>query len=120
MWRYVRVALIAIGAYVGCALVLWLILWNLNVPRYKMLVEKGVRTTAKVTRKECWNHGTIYYIFEVGGQEYTGNGLSGNGVPHCHELRQGDEITVYYLPRNPNISATGDVLAALQHEVSSV
>ena len=95
--------------YVILASVVAVILGHFNIPGYWRMLHDGQVTNAIVVRTACDNHGSIHYRFKVSGREYTGVGNAGFGIPECSHLKTGDQIAVYYLPSDPNVSLPGQI-----------
>jgi hypothetical protein len=95
--------------YVMLASVVAVILGHFNIPRYWRMLQDGQATHAMVVRTACDNHGSVFYRFEVGGREYAGAGNAGFGTLRCDHLKAGDQIAVYYLPSDPNVSLPGQI-----------
>jgi Protein of unknown function (DUF3592) len=112
--------LLMVLLYVVVACALAVVVGRFNVPRYWRMLNNGLATRATVTRTVCDNHGSVFYRFEAGGREYTGVGNAGFGTPECGYLKPGDQIVVYYLPWDPNVSLPGEIRDRWDNELISV
>ena len=106
--------------YVILASVMAVIVGHFNIPRYWRMLNDGQATPAMVVRTACDNHGSVYYRFEVDGREYAGVGNAGFGTPECNHLKAGDQIAVYYLPSDPNVSLPGRIRDRWDNELISL
>ena len=76
---------------------------------YWRLLNDGRATLGTVARTACDAHASVFYRFTVTGREYTGRGSAGYGTPECRQLRENDQVVVYYLPSDPAVSQPGDI-----------
>lgn len=100
-------ACVALGLLIGVVVPLLF----LSPRKYRALADAGVITNAAVTYRDCPNHGTIGYRFEVQGHSYVALGHGG-----CSGLRVGDLIPVWYLPSDPTVNTNEEPVAALVNE----
>src|SRR5882672_7959720 len=105
--RTAIVLTIALYAIVGA--VLGIIVGHFNIPLYWRMLNDGRVARAVVLRTACDNHGSVFYRFEVAGREFTEVGNAGFGTPDCDQLKPGDQIDVYYLPSDPDVSLPGEI-----------
>ncbi|MHA6492961.1 hypothetical protein ACX0MV_06880 [Pseudomonas borbori] len=79
--------------------------WGLiNHSSYKKLnelIEYGVSAPAKITSKQCSNHGELLYTFTVNGKAFGG---SGTCITPCENAKFGDPIEITYSPSSPHNS----------------
>jgi hypothetical protein len=109
-----------VAFYVVLAGGLGLVLGHINIPRYWRMLNNGEATRGTVLRTDCHNHGFVSYRFTASARDYTGSGSAGFGIPDCHELKPGDQIIVYYLPSNPDISSPGEIRDRWHNELISI
>jgi hypothetical protein len=103
--------------YVIVAFVLAVVLGHVNIPVYWRMLNDGRAVHATVLRTACDNHGSVFYRFEVADREYTGVGNAGFGTPECGQLKPGDQIVVYYLPSDPNVTRPGEIRERWDNEL---
>jgi uncharacterized protein DUF3592 len=89
---------------------------SLRWPTYYGLAVEGVATRARVTAKEPENHRFVRYSYIVDGIFHDGLGNAGFGNPAFEQISIGDEVIVYYDPRNPEVSFLGDA----KHQLNSI
>jgi hypothetical protein len=116
--RTAIVLTIAIYAIVGA--VLGIIVGHFNIPLYWRMLNDGRVARAVVLRTACENHGSVFYRFEVAGREYTGVGNAGFRTPDCDRLKPGDQIDVYYLTSDPDVSLPGEIRDRWDNELMSL
>ena len=75
-------------------------------PSRGALAADRVTTTGKVSRVDCSDHGSVYYAFSAGAQQYGGKAPS--RALDCATVKVGDPVIVYYAPLEP---ASSTVLA---------
>ena len=80
-----------------------------GLPIYWRLLNAGRATPGTVVRTACDAHGSVFYRFTVAGRQYAGHGNAGYGTPECRQLRENDQIVVYYLPADPTVSQPGEI-----------
>ncbi len=69
--------------------------------RLNELKNFGIATTARITHKQCFNHGQISYAFSVGNRKFRGYGSC---PPSCKDAQLGDLVGVTYAPKDPGNS----------------
>lgn len=77
-------------------------------PDYRRLTHGGRATTGWVTAKGLNGERKINYSFAADGRIYSGQGRAGFGTPNFSALQKGDDVLVFYLPQEPEISVLGD------------
>jgi hypothetical protein len=87
--------------------------------KYKSLAAEGVGTIGVVVRPDCGNHNTFRYRFNASEKDYESSGTAGVAT-NCHALLAGDQVKIWYLPRNPEVNMSGDPHSALGNEVLSI
>lgn len=97
-WAVLAAALAGLGT----------LLWSQHWPRYRALQDRGVAAEGWVTAKGLGGRGIVNYSFMVGGKLFSGAGPAGNGAPDYDELSPDDDVIVYYLPSDPDVSSLGD------------
>ncbi len=96
----------AAGAAVALALAV--ALWRLDWPLYRRLHEQGTPADGWVEAKDLHGGRTVEYAYTVGARTFTGTGTAGYGNPEFQDLSPGDRVLVFYLARDPSVSALGD------------
>jgi hypothetical protein len=94
-------ARIALGLLAAAALVP---LFALNYRSHIQLDElkrSGVSAIARVTHKQCSNHGQVNYAFSVGDRTFRGYGSCSHS---CKDARIGDPVPVTYARHRPRNS----------------
>jgi hypothetical protein len=77
-------------------------------PKYRRLMDHGAGVDGRVTGKGLVGGRKVHYSFLVGGRLYSGTGRAGYGNPEYDQLSEDDEVIVFYLPKNPDVSCLGD------------
>ena len=97
LWRYIGAAIIVLGY--------WLIAWP-SIMKDVELERAGWHTSGVVLRKDCErkNNQWVEYQFQVNGQSFTGKGTPGGGNVGCDGVQTGDQITVTYLVKDPQVN----------------
>jgi len=80
----------------------------LEAPRYRGLATRGIEIKGVVVAKEPENHSFIQYSYEVHQQKYRGVGNAGGVNPPFGDLKPGDQVRIYYDPKDPSASLLGD------------
>lgn len=93
---------LAAAAFMGAFLL------NSDWPKYRRLMDHGAGTDGRVTDKGLGGGREVHYAFMVGGRPYSGSGRAGYGNPEYEQLSVDDEVVVFYLPQNPDVSCLGD------------
>jgi len=114
MNRHFRVRLFLI--WLGSVVAVTLLLGSINWPKYYRLAQQGVLAEGSVTQKEPENHQIIRYSYFVSKNSYNGVGHDGFGNPSFEEIKVGDRVKVYYLPKNPEISCLDNPSQLLENE----
>jgi len=73
----------------------------------------GLKSSGRVTRTQCENHGRMNYSFTVTGKAYGGEGAC---LASCVNARAGDVVNVIYAQGNP-ANSTCDSLSDLRDKV---
>lgn len=76
--------------------------------RYERLSRDGVMTQGWVTGKSDDKQRKVYYAFRTDVKMFTDTGTGGFGNPEFEQLGEGDEVLVYYLRSDPEVSCLGD------------
>jgi hypothetical protein len=97
----------SLGIWFVCALAVTVPLSRINLVRFYRLQNAGVATKAVVTGLEEANHQSVYYAYHIEGNAFSGIGRGGFGNPEFPNLRVGQRVTVFYLPRSPSESCLG-------------
>jgi hypothetical protein len=71
------------------------------------LSQSGVITTGEVVSTNCHSHGWFTYTYTINGKTYDGDGNDGASKA-CSDLVAGDEVSIVYLPSDPEQNASGD------------
>jgi len=82
-------------------LVFWGLINHFSSKELNELIEYGVSTPAKITSKQCSNHGELLYTFKVNGKSFGG---SGTCIIPCENAKIGDTIEIKYSPSSPHNS----------------
>ena len=91
-----------------------------NIPEYRRLAEFGVQATGTVTALTPQMHNTAGYKYSVTGREFQGSRGSWGPNPPLDEMHIGDQVVVYYDPRQPAVSVLGDPRPMLDNEITFV
>ncbi len=78
--------------------------WRLQ----QRLYADGAHTSGWVTSKDIVGGKKVDYAFRVGERLYRGTGVAGYGNPSFSQLMMDDTVLVFYLPKDPSVSALGD------------
>ena len=90
---------------------------SINVPKMRILSQRGVMTEGVILDLYPKKHLSIQYSFTVNGKKIVSIGHSDVGNPAFDDLRIGESLLVYYDPSDPNISVLGNPAAVLRNEV---
>lgn len=84
--------------------------------RIERIRENPATTTALFTAKDCANHGSREYVFDVDGKSYDGGGLSEAGGI-CEAVRIGAPVLIHYEKENPANNTGGNPVAELWNQI---
>jgi hypothetical protein len=76
--------------------------------RYERLSRSGVMAQGWVTGKSDARQRKIYYAFTTPRKTFTDTSTGGYGNPPFEALGENDQVLVYYLPEDPDVSCLGD------------
>ena len=79
----------------------WGLINHFSSKELNELIVYGVSTSAKITSKQCSNHGELLYTFKVNGKSFGG---SGTCITPCENAKIGDTIEIKYSPSSPRNS----------------
>lgn len=74
---------------------------------YQRLDDGGMHVMGWVTGKDLIGGKKVDYAFRVGEKTYSGSGAAGYGNPPFSELKTDDPVLVFFLPKDPAVSALG-------------
>jgi hypothetical protein len=80
---------------------------------YLSLARHGVLSEGVVTRFQPEQHNRAYYRYVVDGRVYEG------AADLQHDVREGGQVDVYYLAKDPNTAVLGSPRRVLYHEAIS-
>jgi Protein of unknown function (DUF3592) len=89
----------------------------LNLRRF---VNEGIETVGTVIEPRCSDHETFIYEYTVNGRTYRSRGDGGYGNGDCRDLRPGDPVRVWFLPRYPGQDVAGNPRLRLNHQSLSI
>jgi len=69
--------------------------------RLDELKSSGASTIAKITHKQCSNHGQVNFAYSVGARDFRGYGSCAHS---CKDARAGDPVPVIYARHDPRNS----------------
>jgi hypothetical protein len=87
--------------------------------RIERIRENPATATGVFTGKDCANHASRSYAFEVDGKPYDGGGSSEAGGD-CRNVQIGAQIVVHYEMGYPANNSGGDPVAVLRNEIIPV
>ena len=106
--------------YIVIAVILAFVLVHAGATeRYWQLSRNGVKAKGTVVRTTCSDHMTFRYTFSVGTRAFEAVGQDG-AAKACTFLTPGDQVEVFYLPDNPNMSTSGDPGDQFTNEAASI
>jgi hypothetical protein len=85
-------------------------------PRHWRLYKHGVAASGWVTGKSDGPDKLVHYAFATPLKTFTGSGEADYGNPSYDALSPDDQVVVYYLPENPDVSCLGDPKARLREQ----
>lgn len=74
---------------------------------YQRLADDGMHVQGWVTGKDLIGGKRVDYAFRLGDKTYSGSSVAGYGNPPFSELKTDDEVIVFFLPKDPAVSALG-------------
>ena len=99
------------GVLIFVSVIAVLSFWLKNAsrwPDYRRLAHHGRATTGWVTATGLNGQRKVNYSFAADGRIYSGLGRAGFGAPNFTSLQKGDDVLVFYLPKEPEVSVLGD------------
>jgi Protein of unknown function (DUF3592) len=75
-----------------------------DLQKSRQLAANGATATGRVTATFPQNHGTLEYVYDVGGSTFTGAGSVSGANPRPEQLKPGDSIAIVYDRRHPEVS----------------
>lgn len=91
-----------------------------NLPAFYKLSTLGVLGSATVTEVTPEYHNTLRYQYQVGGGTYQGRMQTWTPNPGLDQIKVGQQVVIYYDPKNPGLSVPGDPKRMLKNEILSV
>jgi hypothetical protein len=106
-----------VAGWLALALIIPIVLGSLNLLKYRALVSGGVRAYGTILTLESENHQSVSYSYKASGVTYKGAGTAGYGNPSFQSLSQGDQLLLYYVATEPEVSSLGEPRERLQNEI---
>jgi len=82
----------------------------------RRFANEGIETVGTVIEVRCGDHETFIYDYVVNGRTYRSGGGGGYGNRECRDLKPGDPVRVWFLPRYPSQDIPGDPRLRLNNQ----
>ncbi len=106
--------------WILCSSVATYLLAQKNWTSYYRIVNNGISWKATVFQLLPQNHNLVRYSFKFGDKLFEGMRSSSPPNPPFNLLKTGEEVTVYFDPRHPEISLLGEPKAIFKDETIAV
>ena len=106
--------------WIICASVASYLLAQKNWTSYYRIANNGVSEKATVFQLLPQNHNLVRYSYKFGDKTFEGMRGSSPPNPPFNQLKQGEEVTVYFDPQHPEISLLGEPKAIFKDETIAV
>ena len=70
-----------------------------DAPQYRNLASRYKTVTGRLSLRQCGNHNTVFYTFQLEAQSYFGESRELD----CSKAAVGDPVTVFYDPVHPEV-----------------